>query len=363
MVILAAAFTCTASEVLTWAPPVLEEPETLYVNPTDAGTFNLDTEKDYHFTMPAQPVTYAVSINGGRNIVMIGGEIRIPWQGDDPSISSRRMLKTQGATGTVHIEGLLGSGEDISEGIQVASPLAIVQIQNCRIMDIHARDQDNFTDNHPDLIQTWGNCRELRVDCFTGSTDYQALMLKADYDGPHNPVILKHVNCIGLPTARYLFWAQPEEGAADFVLEEVWMDVPPQRSGGLGAAVWPPPGGTWPAQASIDYDGEGREVATWPEEMEPRIIGSVTGGTPPGGDFVPEGVAGSDYVSPGYAVVPVRESPQRSVTNAVRARCPGTGVRRCDVRGRQLPDHIVTTNGIVIESSNGRAVRRFGPLR
>lgn len=93
---------------------------------------------------------------GGRNIVIIGGEIVIPWQGENPDIPSRTMLKLKASTGIVHIEGLLGRGDDISEGIQIAAPDAIVQIQNVRIEGIHARDQVEFTDNHPDIIQTWG---------------------------------------------------------------------------------------------------------------------------------------------------------------------------------------------------------------
>lgn len=66
------------------------------------------------------------------------------------------------------------------------------------------RDQAEFTDNHPDIIQTRGGVGELRIDHLTGSTDYQGLYFKNDGDTvyqlgapAHGPVIPNHINLVG----------------------------------------------------------------------------------------------------------------------------------------------------------------------
>ena len=254
----------------------------------------MDTTKDYIIRMPATPLRAGLALVGGRNVVMIGGEINIPWQSSG-TIASRTMLLIRGATGIVHIEGLKGGGADISEGIQIDAENAIVQLQNIRIDNIHARDQVGFTDNHPDLIQTYGNVRELRVDRFTGSSDYQGVLLKADYNGAHGTVTIRRMNIIGLPTARYLWWANTQSGAGRVTLDNVWVDVPTQRSGGLGRSVWPDINGTSPNRATVQRDASGVEYATWPTAMVPQIVGQVNEGLPLGGDFVPANSVGIGY--------------------------------------------------------------------
>ncbi len=297
--------------LLSWAPPPLENPTTIRLTPDDDGPYilDLDTDKDYIIELPDEPLPGGLSIEGGRNVQLIGGEINIPWQGDDASITSRRMLKIQDATGVVHIEGLLGRGEDLSEGIQIASPEAIIQLQNIRIEHVHARDQSGFSDNHPDLIQPWGDAREIRIDRFTGSSDYQGIFLKCDY-GDTDPcqlgkVIIRRTNIIGDPTARYLFWVEQRAGSGEVVLEDFWIDVPEHRwasEGRLARAVWPDyrQDAFGEQRAYITTESSGLEYATWPN-MIPPILGRVMEGMPPGGDFVPEGMAGIGYVSPGYA--------------------------------------------------------------
>lgn len=285
---------------LTWAPPAMENPETVWIEPSGGGTLRLDHNRDYILQMPDVPVTNSLYVIGGRNIIMIGGHISIPWQGDGASIRARTMLIFRETTGTVHVEGLLGDGEDISEGIQIDSPDAIVQIQNVRIENIHARDQNGFSDNHPDLVQVYGNAAQVRIDRLTGSSDYQGLMFQVDFNGPQKPIFVLRTNMRTLPTARYMFWVRPDGNAAPIVLRDVWLEVPPQRRDGLGGAVWPDVRGNFPNQAQISVDENGNNYATWPAEMRPQIDGRVTQGIPPGGDFVPRESVGIGYVSPGY---------------------------------------------------------------
>jgi hypothetical protein len=284
--------------LLRWEPPDLDDPILLRLTP-EPNALHLDPERDYIIELPNEPLRRGINLSGGRNVVILGGEIDIPWQGAAPSIAARRALHLTSATGTIHVEGLLLHGDDISEGIQVNAPAAIVQIQNVAVLDIRARDQVGFTDNHPDLIQSYGNARELRVDRFTGSTDYQGLFFQADFHGPqHGPIRLSRVNITGRSTARYLLWFAPVPGSGDVVLDDVWLMVPEEREGGLGRAVWP----------NVAYDGASRAVVmagspyrvAWPTGAAPAITGHVSAGTPPGGDFAPPGQVGIGYRSPGY---------------------------------------------------------------
>jgi hypothetical protein len=263
---------------LRWEPPPLEDP--LHVDPTqaridsyDAYQLNLDTSRDYVIQMPPTPLARGVVIVGGRNVVLVGGEIDIPMQsGDPPSIYSRRGLYLKGQTGTVHVEGLLIHGPDLSEGINLDERLgAVVQIENVRIDGVHARDEQGFTDNHPDILETWAGPAKLRVDRLTGSTDYQGFFLAPNQFGsqpPPNEVKLSHVDlhaeacCYG-----FMLW---EVGTFPLLSDDVWVTTHPGRT--LANSLWPS-AGSWPG---------------------------VSEGEPPGGDFVPEGLAGASYETPGY---------------------------------------------------------------
>jgi hypothetical protein len=230
-----------------------------------------------------------VVLLGGRNVVIIGGHLTVTGAPAGASPEQRRALYLKGQTGTVHLEGLLidNSGGDLSEGINIAAPQAVVQVVNCRIVGVHARDQLRFSDNHPDLIQPWGGVRELRVDRLTGSSDYQGITLEPDY-GPIGPVRLSHVNLVGLPTARYLFWQG--DPRVPVGLDQVWL-APGQGRSLLGS-VWPDGQGQPPAMATADGS------VSWP--ASPSISGLIRPGQPPGGDFVPAASVGSGYTSPGY---------------------------------------------------------------
>jgi hypothetical protein len=285
---------------LRWPPPCLESPNVIQVEPDDSTTLlRLENEQDYIIEMPDVPITRGLAIRGGRNIVMIGGEIAIPWQGDYASIESRTGLQILQSTGTVHIEGLLLHGDDISEGIQIAAPSATVQLENVGIFGIHARDEVGFSDNHPDLIQTYGGVNELRVDKLTGSSDYQGLFFKAE-GRAMGSVYLSRVNVIGLPTARYLIWFEPYLGSGNVFLWGVWVNEPATSTEGFSHAVWPDPNGKYPTQARVSTTFSGKQIASWPSAMKPQVNGLVMEGSPPDGNFVNPNDVGVGYRSPGY---------------------------------------------------------------
>ena len=306
---------CT--QPLSWAPPALDDPITVHV-PDTGGVMTLDPDRDYRLVMPDGPVVNPLAINGGRNVVIIGGEIAIAWQGDDARTEARRRaFFIRNATGVVHVEGVLMHGEDIGEGIQISAPKAIVQIQNVRIWGIHARDAVDFSDGHPDLIQTWGNVGALRVDRLTGSSNYQGIFLKADFNGQHGPVDLRCVNVHGDPTSRYLFWMSRAGGAYPEVrLDDVFVDHAASRT--MATAVWPDARHhAHPATIRLVDD---RYEALW--DSLP-VTGHVSAGSPPNGDFVPAGAAGVGYASPGYADPSPRASARRSPAEAVQAALSG----------------------------------------
>jgi hypothetical protein len=264
---------------LRWAPPALQQPTTVSAanatsNPDSDHVLTLDPRRDYRVRMPADALTGkgGLVIQGGHNVVLIGGEIDVPVQpGDSPSPESRRGLYLTGQTGTVHVEGVLIRGPDLSEGIDLSeSRGAVVQIENVRVENVHARDESSFSDNHPDVLQTWAGPAELRVDRLSGSTDYQGLFLTPEqYGPPPRAVSLSHVDLRGASCCYgYLLWRQ---GSFPIHTDDVWISPHPSRS--VAQSLWPSP-------------------ASW---------GPVSQGTPPGGEFVSAGVAGSSYVSPGYA--------------------------------------------------------------
>ena len=261
-----------AAEPLTWAPPRLDDPTVVTVSASNR-ELKLDPRRDYLIQMPSRPLTVGggLVVMGGRNVVLIGGDIRIPWQGRRPAPNSRRGLYLKEQTGTVHVEGLRLGGADISEGINLDQRLgAVVQLQNIRVDGVHARDQKGFTDNHPDVLQTWGGPAELRVDGLTGTSDYQGLFLHPQQFGGPRPrrFDLRNVDISGTGTSHYLLWqATPFRMAT----RDVWVSG--ERGRSWGQTVWPAP-------------------AAWPRARS---------GRPPLGSFVPRGVAGAGYRSPGYA--------------------------------------------------------------
>jgi hypothetical protein len=279
----------TPPTTLSWSPPALQDPITIRVG-TTGGVPALERDRDYLIVMPSAPRTEGLVLNGGRNVVLIGGEIAIGYQGKGPTINARRGLYITNASGVVHVEGLLVHGDDLSEGIQISAPQAIVQLQNVAVRNVHARDQVGFTDNHPDVIQTWGSVGELRVDGFTGETDYQGIFFKADYNGPHGGVHLRRVNMRSMPTTRYQVWMDDRGGRYPSVsFDDVWVE--PRPGGSFEKSIWPDVDHA--RHAAVVVDGR----ASWPTLP---VEGSVQEGVPPGGDFVPVERVGLGYVSPGY---------------------------------------------------------------
>ncbi len=257
---------------LTWAPPELEDPETIQITEDDA-TLQLEPDQDYELVLPDEPLVRegGVTVYGGRNVVLIGGEIVVP-QGDDEG-NGLRALFLRDQTGTVHVEGVKLSGEGLGEGINLDQREgAVVQLQNIWVGEVFGV----LEGHHGDLVQLWAGPAELRVDGLTGSTGYQGLFLLPKQFGEQpepERFDLRRVDISGAEDGNgYLLWRDDLDWP--LVTTDVWV-------------------------APTDADPEDRGSFLWDREGEDSWA-DVKVGTPPGGSFVPEDRAGVGYSSPGY---------------------------------------------------------------
>jgi len=287
----------TPAAKLTWAPPQLDSPTIVNVSNSNH-VLKLDPTRDYLVRMPTTKLSVlgGLVIIGGHNVVLIGGAITIPSWGASHTTDNRGLyLKEQ--TGTVHVEGLLidNSGGALSEGINVNAPKATIQLENVRVEDVHAQDEVSYSDNHPDILQTWGGAAALRIDRLSGTSDYQGLFLDADWNSL-DQVDLRNVNVAGFSShpelARYLFWSGQGD-TSNLNLSNVWVK-PGMNS--LANTVWPDVDAAGSDKAVVD---DASSTVSWPASS--YIHGLVNSGAPLTGDFVPAGTAGTSYASAGYA--------------------------------------------------------------
>jgi hypothetical protein len=336
---------------LTWSPPAGWQRYHERVIPPWGGTIELDPDRDYRISAP-ETITGAVHVRGGRNVVWIGGHIRIDDKASRASAISRRALAVSDAkTGSspgriVHLEGLLLDGNDLSEGIDTNCPTAVVQLEYVHIGVVRLRGADDRdgtagypAGSHPDIVQTWGSQRELRIDGLTGSSNYQGLMFKEDTPGRvRGPVRLRNVNVRmvelkgedGIAYAGHRgYYLFPDSAGQQFIDNgTVWVSHHP-NSGWVGDRhhksayrdttgnlVPDPPPGTSTFQDNVyPRPNIGRDAtgtyAFWDESINTaggRLMvhdwggaaGRIYSGVPANGDFVPASEVGTEYVPRGY---------------------------------------------------------------
>lgn len=253
----------------------------------------LDPRRDYRIVLPEQKKIGGTVLEGGRNIVIVGGQVSA-----DPNTTSdfeRRGIYIKNAVGTVHIEGVEIDGAGLPfDGIAINAPEATVQIQNVRVTNLNGS-YDGF---HADVIQPWGGVRDLRIDRVTGSSNYQGLFLQPDL-GPIGSATIQNVDLTHTGPASssgaYMVWLANGCTSYPISLSEVYVgsDV----AWDLNRMVYPS-ATAGPAECAAQVSGGS---ASWPRLP---ITGSVVQGSPAGGSFVPAGVAGTGYVSPGYGTAP-----------------------------------------------------------
>jgi hypothetical protein len=288
---------------LHYAPPKLVNPITIELG--NGFTSNtLSKTQDYIIKLPKVKKIGSTYLIGGHNIVIVGGWITIPTTTDLSNTAPSRGIYIKDNTGIVHIEGVLidGSGGAQSDGIDTMSPNTTLQVENVRVDGIYGF-YDQF---HADVIQTFGGVKDLRVDKLTGYSGYQGLQI--DYDaGPTGSAEISRVNLVSTGTQ---IWSDPKQGInhnnggtliwltpmdnckANYPITFQDVYVQPRAVRNLGMSVWPPTNDAV-CPSVVNADGS----VSFPHLP---VTGVVKNGAPPSGDYVPSGVAGVNYVSPGY---------------------------------------------------------------
>jgi hypothetical protein len=309
----------THSEQLTWRPPRCGDATHTCrnVNLTNTGvhiSLYLDRSSDYRIHLPVDsPLIGGLSIEGGNRVQIVGGEIDLTTPCDDTRSTCHGINIWRGSpSGQVYIEGVLIRNPDpthskyTGDGIDVADGVGTLVIQNVRIEGIDGCDPKGNPAAHADVFQPWNaNGMTLKVDHLTGTTDCQGMQIGPDFaykqlgNAPKSGTF-KNVNIDVLPNPhtgaenQYAWWftyAANSCGSYPISLTNTYAQQP--RGTLKTNAVWPDTTTRFGCPAVFEH---GR--ATWPKLAS--LTGHITNGQPPGGDFVPEGAAGLDYVSPGY---------------------------------------------------------------
>jgi hypothetical protein len=262
---------------------------------------------DYRVHLPTGgPLIGGIDIDNGHNVIVIGGEIDLATPCMTDNNVCHGINISTGSTGEVYVEGVLIKNPDpthsqyTGDGIDVnSSTLARLTLQNLRIEGIDGCDSGAFPSAHADVFQPYNaGGTAIRVDHLTGSSTFQGMQIDPDLSAPvsgdyRNVNINMLPNTHGCGGNHYGWWLTkyPTCNTYPMSLTNDWEQEP---NGSLGL------NGVWPDTDAIlgcpaQYSGK---VATWPNL--PLVTGGVNNGLPPGGDFVPVGVAGLGYVSPGY---------------------------------------------------------------
>jgi hypothetical protein len=187
---------------VAWPAPKLHHPRTIDITAQTTG-LKLDPHTDYILRLPRHGAVRAplgLRINGGHNVVMIGGTVHVP--------GAQRAMELVDQTGTVHVEGVRFTGSHLIEGIDLSEPHgATVQLENIEMAEVHG----SYSTHHADLIQTWAGPKRLLVDGFVGSTDYQGFFLLPNqlYTGPAPKLFDLRNVAINARRGSYALWRQP----------------------------------------------------------------------------------------------------------------------------------------------------------
>ncbi|HKT22523.1 MAG TPA: hypothetical protein VJR06_07950 [Nitrososphaerales archaeon] len=283
----------------------------------------LDSTRDYilklgHITGPG-----GITVVGGHNVLINGGQV-MPVV--DSTQADGYAMRFYDQTGTVHVEGVYI--DNAGDGILIRAPKATFQLENIRVGNLHAY-CDNFSLNHPDVIQTWSGPAEMRIDRLTGETDYQGFLwarASSSYSYPGR-VIQKNVNLkpsplqscgASLSTFHNLTWHVSSGtyfSCSNCWALTGWYSTSYRRKLQDSIGGYDNGNGTYtdPYYSVVGFDGQvihdqeswndiGRrqgDYMSWP------TVGNLVNerwywGSPSGGDFAPAGLAGTSYVSPGY---------------------------------------------------------------
>lgn len=286
---------------LRWPSPSLRTPVVLHAK-QGGNRFDLSTTRDYIIVVPRPRLLGTLWIEGGHNVVVIGGHITVPSsanQRDNGADNTDTGIYVKGASGTVHLEGLLidAMPDVMFDAIDVNAPRATVQIERVRVNGLYGSDLTE----HADAVQTWGGVRKLQIDELSVFGDYQGLTIDPDL-GPVGDEEIDHVDLTLQPVPAplrtisvgggHMVWLTRGADSCEsghVHLSNVYVNDQIRRKVPLGDTVWPARNSALPCRARVSA---GR--ASWPRLP---VSGFVTLSAPRGGPFVPTRLVGANYRS------------------------------------------------------------------
>lgn len=285
---------------LVWAPPRLVRPTVIRLK--EERRLYLDPKRDYVIRLSRDRPLIAhnvgcIWIRGGHNVVIVGGECYAERTSGQTE-GNGRAVYIEGNTGTVHVEGLWAHGPGLTEGVALFSNRTTLQLENCRFDHLTRANNPHI---HSDLIQA-DSAWAVRVDRFTGSSEVQGFFRGGDAPAPRG-ADFRHVNISKAVPQSVPARALWQTDAFWYPMSLTAFYLVPLTGRTVGNSVWP---GTDDTNFPVEYRAfrrRDRSIA-WPPAA--HIKGVVRPGSPPHGDFVPPGVAGLRYVSPGYERRPRR---------------------------------------------------------
>lgn len=226
---------------LTWAPPALTNPLTITLtNDANGRKAMMDPTRDYIVRCP-EPITVSdgIELNGGRNVVLIGGAVNFTQ--DYNTATGNRCLFIKGNAAqtqarTVHVEGLRFSGI-IKEGINVdqqafngGEPNLTVTLQNINAVDPLL---GSFASNHADFFQGYNGPSNLRIDRAFCGTQYQGFMLQPHQNGTAalGTYELRHIYVEGLQDSGALLYLVTGQASdrPTIVTDRVYLKPAPNK--------------------------------------------------------------------------------------------------------------------------------------
>lgn len=278
---------------LLYSPPTTSCTKNVGPNWPDTA-ITLSNSCSWRVNLPSTPMTAQLRIIGGKDIVIIGGASNLQPGGGTAALSFYDNGNT--ASRTIHVEGVLFDQDAPWDAIVFDTPKASLQLQNIRIQNVHGVWDPP---EHGDAVQNWGGAEALRIHKMSVTTTYQGINLNGNPEDSIGYVSLREVDLApgskgsGPPLYLMMTDGWGDCGDSDFVraLSSVyivptvsWEQTYPSDSGPIGCFA--------------NLNGS---VLTWPNWPDGgnKITGAVYK-VSSAKNFVPVGVAGLNYVSPGY---------------------------------------------------------------
>lgn len=282
---------------LMWSPPTLTNPITINVSENNR-VLDLNVGQDYIIKMPQTALGRSSRVDmpalwvlNGRNVVIIGGEIRIDQvaTGTDTNYRQRGIILS-GQKGIVHIEGLWIHGAGMGQAISFDSgrdTIGTVQIENSRLESLHPVQYPPKVEVHTDAIQSWNGPTVLKLyqdTIISNGTVLQVQPRQYDSSHPLGTWDYRNVNFIHQTPDSYALWKASAKWSVYH--ENLWLKTNPNHVASDYHSAWAGEGNCWTCW---------NPGGSWPITGEAFNIGLR-----PTGDFAPQGVPGIGYVSPGY---------------------------------------------------------------